>query len=48
MPMLEDIYSEAEQFRIPKKRIKELLAEWKKEHYMPPENLSGLIEGVCE
>jgi hypothetical protein len=46
--MLESVYSEAKQLHVPRKMIRELLAEWKKEYGDPPKNLTGLIEGVAE
>ncbi|MEM3845476.1 MAG: hypothetical protein QXU98_07230 [Candidatus Parvarchaeota archaeon] len=46
--MLKDIYAEAKDRGIPRKVVKDLLREWKKEYVKPPRNLTGLIEGVCE
>lgn len=46
--MLEDIYSEARLLRIPRKRVEELVLEFQLEYGKAPENLTGLIEGVCE
>ena len=45
--MLRNIYDEAKLLKIPKK-VKELLAEWRKEHFKMPADLRTLIEGVVE
>ena len=29
-------------------KVRELLSEWKKEHFRMPADLRSLIEGVCE
>ncbi len=46
--MLRSIYDDAETLKIPKERVRELLSEWKKEHFRMPADLRSLIEGVCE